>query len=198
MPRVLASDQPVCSPNCSLPDHTGTVRTLSVPQGRDPLILLFAHGNHRPKRRRPGEALEAGMRIVSLFWGDPVGYVEQVRRDRGRARLQPVTGKARGHRRDRRQRAAVSRIPAPPGHQPQGREESWEKTPHNHTPPKPNAPLPGSSLPTVAPESRGERRRRAPGRETGDTLSEGAARLLGPALLRPAVVSTITLRRFGS
>ena len=91
MPRVLASDQPVCSPNCSLPDHTGTVRTLSVPQGRDPLILLFAHGNHRPKRRRPGEALEAGMRIVSLFWGDPVGYVEQVRRDRGRARLPLVT-----------------------------------------------------------------------------------------------------------
>jgi NAD(P)H-dependent flavin oxidoreductase YrpB (nitropropane dioxygenase family) len=30
------------------------------------------------QHRRLDEALEAGMRIVSLFWGDPAGYVEQV------------------------------------------------------------------------------------------------------------------------
>src|SRR5271154_1536080 len=28
--------------------------------------------------RRVDEALQAGMRIVSLMWGDPAGYVEQV------------------------------------------------------------------------------------------------------------------------
>ncbi len=30
------------------------------------------------QHRRLDEALEAGLRIVSLFWGDPAGYVEQV------------------------------------------------------------------------------------------------------------------------
>jgi len=30
------------------------------------------------QHRRLDEALEAGLRIVSLFWGDPIGYVEQV------------------------------------------------------------------------------------------------------------------------
>jgi len=30
------------------------------------------------QHRRLGEALEAGLRIVSLFWGDPAGYVEEV------------------------------------------------------------------------------------------------------------------------
>jgi nitronate monooxygenase len=36
--------------------------------------LVLASDQHR----RLDEALEAGMRIVSLFWGDPAGYVEQV------------------------------------------------------------------------------------------------------------------------
>jgi nitronate monooxygenase len=65
-------------PDHSWPDHTGTVRTLSELQGRDPLILLLARGNYCPKHRRIDEALEAGTGIVSLFWGDPVGYVEHV------------------------------------------------------------------------------------------------------------------------
>ena len=30
------------------------------------------------QHRRLDEALEAGLRIVSLFWGDPAGYVEQI------------------------------------------------------------------------------------------------------------------------
>src|SRR6202161_4133277 len=30
------------------------------------------------QHRRLDEALEAGLRIVSLMWGDPAGYVEQV------------------------------------------------------------------------------------------------------------------------
>ena len=36
------------------------------------LILTSDH------HRRLDEALEAGLRIVSLMWGDPAGYVEQV------------------------------------------------------------------------------------------------------------------------
>ncbi len=42
------------------------------------------------QRRRLDEALEAGMRIVSLFWGDPAGYVEQVH-DAGGVVLQTVS-----------------------------------------------------------------------------------------------------------
>src|SRR6202451_2779445 len=30
------------------------------------------------QHRRLDQALEAGLRIVSLFWGDPTGYVEQI------------------------------------------------------------------------------------------------------------------------
>jgi nitronate monooxygenase len=42
------------------------------------------------QHRRVDEALEAGMRIVSLFWGDPAGYVEQVH-DAGGVVLQTVS-----------------------------------------------------------------------------------------------------------
>jgi NAD(P)H-dependent flavin oxidoreductase YrpB (nitropropane dioxygenase family) len=36
-------------------------------------LILFSD-----QHRRLDEALDAGLRIVSLFWGDPAGYVEQV------------------------------------------------------------------------------------------------------------------------
>src|SRR6202046_5520983 len=36
--------------------------------------LVLASDQHR----RLDEALEAGLRIVSLFWGDPTGYVDQI------------------------------------------------------------------------------------------------------------------------
>ena len=39
-------------PDYSLPDQTGTVRTLSEIQGRDPLILTLARGNYCPKEHR--------------------------------------------------------------------------------------------------------------------------------------------------
>src|SRR6204780_6024827 len=39
-------------PDYALPDHTGTVRTLSEIQGRDPLILTLARGNYCPKEHR--------------------------------------------------------------------------------------------------------------------------------------------------
>jgi nitronate monooxygenase len=41
--------------------------------------LILSSDQHR----RLDEALEAGLRIVSLFWGDPAGYVEQVHDARG-------------------------------------------------------------------------------------------------------------------
>lgn len=39
-------------PDYALPDHTGTVRTLSELQGDDPLILTLARGHYRPKEHR--------------------------------------------------------------------------------------------------------------------------------------------------
>jgi len=39
-------------PDYALPDHVGTVRTLSEFQGRDPLILTLARGNYCPKEHR--------------------------------------------------------------------------------------------------------------------------------------------------
>jgi nitronate monooxygenase len=41
--------------------------------------LVLASDQHR----RLDEALEAGLRIVSLFWGDPASYVEQVHNANG-------------------------------------------------------------------------------------------------------------------
>ena len=39
-------------PDYSFPDHTGTVRTLSELQGRDPLILMLARGHYCPKEHQ--------------------------------------------------------------------------------------------------------------------------------------------------
>ena len=33
-------------PDYALPDHTGTVRTLSELQGRDPLVLMLSRGHY--------------------------------------------------------------------------------------------------------------------------------------------------------
>jgi hypothetical protein len=42
-------------PDYALPDHAGTVRTLSELQGRDRLILTLARGNYCPKEHElPG------------------------------------------------------------------------------------------------------------------------------------------------
>jgi nitronate monooxygenase len=46
---------------------------------------------------RLADALDAGLRIVSLFWGDPVGYVEQVH-DAGGVVLQTVSCADEGRR----------------------------------------------------------------------------------------------------
>ena len=39
-------------PDYALPDHTGTVRTLSELQGRDPLVLMLARGHYCPKEHQ--------------------------------------------------------------------------------------------------------------------------------------------------
>jgi len=45
-------------PDYSLPDHTGTVRTLSELQGRDPMILMLARG-HSPNEHQQHPELAA-------------------------------------------------------------------------------------------------------------------------------------------
>ncbi|WP_448624648.1 redoxin domain-containing protein [Geodermatophilus sp. URMC 64] len=39
-------------PDYALPDHTGTVRTLSEIQGRDPMVLTLARGHYCPKEHQ--------------------------------------------------------------------------------------------------------------------------------------------------
>jgi len=39
-------------PDYALPDHTGTVRSLSEIQGRDPLVLTLARGHYCPKEHQ--------------------------------------------------------------------------------------------------------------------------------------------------
>ena len=46
-------------PDYALPDHTGTVRTLSELQGRDPLILTLARGHYCPKEHQQHRELAA-------------------------------------------------------------------------------------------------------------------------------------------
>ena len=55
--------------------------------------LIISSDQHR----RLDEALEAGLRIVSLFWGDPAGYVEQVHDAKGVV-LQTVGSAEEGRR----------------------------------------------------------------------------------------------------
>jgi peroxiredoxin len=50
-------------PDYSLPDHTGTARTLSELQGRDPLILTLARGNYCPKEHQQHLELAANYPI---------------------------------------------------------------------------------------------------------------------------------------
>src|SRR5215470_13857566 len=39
-------------PDYALPDHNGTVRTLSELQGRDPMVLRLARGHYCPKEHQ--------------------------------------------------------------------------------------------------------------------------------------------------
>ena len=152
-------------PDYSLPDHTDTVRKLSELQGDDPMVLLRARFT---SFLRPFANLEAGMRIVSLFCGDPASYVEQVH-DANGVVLQTI-GSAEEAR-----RAALSGVDVVVA-------QGWEA----------GGQVRGqvATLPLVP----------AVVDIDGSPASQrGAARpQLGPAMLRAAVVSTITLRRFGS
>jgi peroxiredoxin len=57
-------------PDYALPDHTGTVRSLSELQGRDPLILTLARGNYCPKEHQQHLELAANYPKVA------VGYTQ--------------------------------------------------------------------------------------------------------------------------
>jgi hypothetical protein len=55
-------------PDYSLPDHLGTVRTLSGLQGRDPLILTLAHGNYCPREHQQHLELAANYSKVAVAY----------------------------------------------------------------------------------------------------------------------------------
>jgi peroxiredoxin len=59
-------------PDYSLPDHTGTVRTLSELQGDDPLVLTLARGNYCPKEHQQHLELAANYPKIA------VGYTQVV------------------------------------------------------------------------------------------------------------------------
>ncbi|SDL86874.1 Peroxiredoxin [Geodermatophilus siccatus] len=53
-------------PDYALPDHTGTVRTLSSLQGRDPLVLTLARGHHCPEEHQQHLELAAFQTTISV------------------------------------------------------------------------------------------------------------------------------------
>ena len=55
-------------PDYTLPDHTGTVRTLSELQGRDPLILTLARGNYCPKEHQQHLELAANYPKIAVAY----------------------------------------------------------------------------------------------------------------------------------
>jgi peroxiredoxin len=55
-------------PDYGLPDHTGTVRTLSELQGRDPLILTLARGNYCPKEHQQHLELAANYPKIAVAY----------------------------------------------------------------------------------------------------------------------------------
>jgi hypothetical protein len=74
-------------PDYALPDHTGTVRTLSELQGRDPMILTLARGSYCPKGHRQHLELaqhypEYRRRLIAAAGSDPHWYAH--RHDVGR------------------------------------------------------------------------------------------------------------------
>ena len=55
-------------PDYALPDHSGTVRTLSELQGRDPLILTLARGHYCPKEHQQHLELAANFPKVNVAY----------------------------------------------------------------------------------------------------------------------------------
>ena len=55
-------------PDYALPDHTGTVRSLSELQGGDPLILTLARGNYCPKEHQQHLELAANYAKVAVAY----------------------------------------------------------------------------------------------------------------------------------
>ena len=53
-------------PDYALPDHTGTVRTLSELQGRDPLILALARGRSCPQEHQQHLELAASQSKIAM------------------------------------------------------------------------------------------------------------------------------------
>lgn len=100
--EVLGIEQPIVqAPMLAVPELTAAVSnagalgmfTLTWSDPAGDVVRETAALTDRPfggnliissdQHRRLDQALEAGLRIVSLFWGDPAGYVEQVHDAKG-------------------------------------------------------------------------------------------------------------------
>src|SRR5215472_18192804 len=55
-------------PDYALPDHTGTVRTLSELQGTEPMILTLARGNYCPKEHQQHLELAANYPKIAVAY----------------------------------------------------------------------------------------------------------------------------------
>src|SRR5215470_4086563 len=55
-------------PDYALPDHTGTVHTLSELQGRDPMILMHARGHFCPKEHQQHLELAANYTKIAVAY----------------------------------------------------------------------------------------------------------------------------------
>ena len=55
-------------PDYALPDHTGTVHTLSELQGRDPLVLTLARGHYCPKEHQQHLELAAFQSKIAVAY----------------------------------------------------------------------------------------------------------------------------------
>jgi len=74
-------------PDYALPDHIGTVRTLSELQGRDPLILTLARGNYCPKEHQQHLELAANYSKIAVAYTQmATGCRRSIRTGRRRCR----------------------------------------------------------------------------------------------------------------
>ena len=84
-------------PDYGLPDHTGTVRTLSELQGRDPLILTLARGNYCPKEHQQHLDLAANYPKIAVAYAQvatPVCELLGIERQIVQAPMSDITGLA--------------------------------------------------------------------------------------------------------
>ena len=87
-------------PDYALPDHTGTVRTLSELQGGDPLILTLARGHYCPKEHQQHLELAAHYPKIAVSYTQVATIAtDETRRCRNSARPSAASGRSGRSRR---------------------------------------------------------------------------------------------------